>query len=109
VSYKRQYCHGFTGGLNYTLGLGNSGNLILQPQLVHSATGAISFSPNQSALDNLINNAGFRRITIKGFAVWDLPKVPGINNKALDYVVNGWQISTAYTPGNGAPYDVGYS
>ncbi len=108
ASYKRQYRNGFSGGFNYTLGLRNSGNMLSPPIVTHSSSGAISFSPVYSQDNNVINNVGFRRNTLKGFAVWELPKVNKLP-QAAGYVVNGWQLSVVYTGGTGAPYDVTYT
>jgi hypothetical protein len=93
---------------NYTLGLRNSGNMLTPPILQHSSTGAISSSSVYTANSNVIDNVGFRRNTLKGYAVWELPLVNDIPTTAK-YVVNGWQLSAVYTGGNGAPYDVTYS
>ena len=108
ASYKRQYRRGLSGGLNYTLGLRNTGNMIQQPILQHSSTGAVSFSPVYDQNSSAINNVGFRRHTLKGFLVWELPKTKSLG-KAGDYLVNGWQLSAVYTGGSGAPYDVTYT
>jgi len=106
-SYKHQYRHGLSAGFNYTLGLGNSGNMLSQQIFVHNGS-AIALSPQQSMNDSLINNIGFRRNTLKGYAVWDLPKVSSLP-KIAGAVLNGWQLSVVYTGGTGAPYDVTYS
>ena len=56
----------------------------------------------------MINNVGFRRHTLKGFLVWELPKTTSLG-KTGNYLVNGWQLSAVYTGGSGAPYDVTYT
>jgi len=108
ASYKRQYRKGLTAGFNYTLGLRNKGNMLSPPQFVHTSIGAIQLSPNQSQLDDLISNVGVRRNVMKGYVVWELPRVQKLP-QFTQAVVNGWQISTVYTGGNGAPYDVTYA
>ena len=108
ASYKRQYRNGLTAGFNYTLGLKNRGNMLSPPQFVHTSSGAIQFNPNQGSLDNLISNVGFRRNVMKGFLVWEIPKLQRLP-KVAGAVVNGWQVSTVYTGGNGLPYDVTYA
>jgi hypothetical protein len=107
TSYKHQYSHGLSAGFNYTLGLENKGNMLSQQIFVHSGS-TIALSPVQPANDALIDNVGFRRNTLKGYAVWDLPKLHNLP-KAAAYAVNGWQLSVVYTGGTGAPYDVTYS
>jgi len=108
ASYKKQYRNGFSGGFNYTLGIRNTGNMLQQPILVHSATGAVTFSPVYNQNASVINNVGFRRNTLKGYLVYEIPKVNTVP-KAAGYVVNGWQLSAVYTGGNGAPYDATYT
>ena len=111
ASYKRQYRHGISGGFNYALGLRNSGNMLQQPILQHTSTAtgiSESFSPVYAANSSVVNNVGFRRHTLKGYLVYELPKATGLP-KAGDYLVNGWQLSVVYTGGSGAPYDVTYT
>ena len=108
ASYKRQYGHGITAGFNYALGLRNTGNMLSPPILTHSSSGAVSFSPVYTQNNSVIDNVGFRRSTLKGYLVYELPKVTNLP-KAAAYVVNGWQLSTVYTGGTGAPYDVTYT
>jgi len=111
ASYKRNYRNGITAGFNYALGLRNTGNLLQQPIVQHTATStgiSESFSPVYTANASVINNAGLRRHTLKGYLVWAFPKVTTLG-KAADYAVNGWQLSTVYTGGSGAQYDVGFS
>ncbi len=108
ASYKREYRHGITAGFNYALGLRNSGNMLSPPILTHSSTGAVSFSPVYDQNNRVIDNVGFRRHTLKGYLVWELPHahtLPKIGAAA----VNGWQLSAVYTGGTGAPYDVTYN
>ncbi|MEP6716217.1 MAG: carboxypeptidase regulatory-like domain-containing protein [Terriglobia bacterium] len=108
ASYRRQYRNGISGGFNYTLGLRNTGNMLTQPILTHTSSGAVSFSPVYSQNENVINNVGFRRHTLKGFLVYELPKAHNLP-KIAAAAVNGWQVSVVYTGGSGAPYDVTYN
>ena len=108
ASYKRQYRNGISGGFNYTLGLRNSGNMLAPPILTHDANGAVSFSPTYSQNNRVIDNVGYRRNTLKGYLVYELPKADNIP-KFAGAIVNGWQLSVVYTGGTGAPYDVTYT
>jgi hypothetical protein len=82
--------------------------MLTPPILTHSAGGAVSFSPVYNQNSDVINNVGFRRHTLKGYLVWELPKAHNAP-KLVGAVVNGWQASVVYTGGNGAPYDVTYT
>ncbi len=108
ASYKRQYRNGISGGFNYALGLRNSGNMIQQPIMQHDSNGAVSFSPVYTANSSVINNVGFRRHTVKGFLVYEVPEVKGLP-KAAGFLVNGYQLSVVYTGGTGSIFDTTYT
>ncbi len=108
ASYKRQYRNGISGGFNYTLGFKNSGNMIQQPIMQHDSNGALSFSQAYADNARVVNNVGFRRHTLKGYLVYEIPRVKSLP-RAADYMVNGWQLSTVYTGGTGGNFDATYT
>jgi hypothetical protein len=110
-SFNRRFRNGFSLGLNYTLGLSNTGNAGNPVRLDHSADGSYSIRADQAEQDELLKDLGLQRHIIKGNMVWDLPKMsPGSGaQRILAAIVNDWQLSGILTAGTGAPYSVGFS
>jgi len=111
TSFNRRFRNGFSAGLNYTLGLSNTGTAGNPVRLDHHADGTYSIRADQAEQDELLKDLGLQRHTIKGNMVWDLPKVSsgGGARKVLAAVLNDWQLSGILTAGTGAPYSVGFS
>ena len=111
VAYNRRFRNGWQAGLNWTLGIRNTGDIASVVHLQHNADGTITDAPDQAALDKLLSNAGIRRHLIKGNFVWSLPQMSGSNGaaKVLEAVVNGWQLSGVFTGGSGSQYDATFS
>ena len=111
VAYNRRFRNGWQAGLNWTLGIRNTGDIASVVHLQHNADGTITDAPDQAALDELLSNAGVRRHLIKGNFVWNLPQMSGSNGaaKMLEAVANGWQLSGVFTGGTGAQYDATFS
>jgi hypothetical protein len=111
TSFNRRFRNGWQGGLNWTLSLRHKGNTQSPRHLQHNADGTIGLRPEQDAVDEVLSNVGLRRHLIKGNFVWDLPNVNASSRagRVLAAVANGWQVSTVFTGGSGAPYDVTYA
>jgi hypothetical protein len=111
ASFNRRFRNGVQFGLNYTLGLSDTGNTGLDLRLQHAADGSYSVRPDQAEYEALNRNAGLRRHLIKGSAVWDLPNLnsDGGGSRVLAAIVNDWQLSGVLSAGSGAPYNLGYS
>jgi hypothetical protein len=109
-SFNRRFRNGFSLGLNYTLGLSNSGTAGSPVRLDHHADGSYSIRADQADQDELLKDLGLQRHIIKGNLVWDLPKMStgsGARN-VLAAIVNDWQLSGIFTGGSGARYDITY-
>jgi hypothetical protein len=100
VSMNRRYQNGLAFGTNYNLGLSFKGNTGLQLRLQHAADGTILVRPDQEQYEKLLENLALQRHVIKGFAVWDLPKVPSNFGKVGAWLLNDWQISGVLTAGS---------
>ncbi len=100
-----------SGGLNYTLGLSNTGTAGNPVRLQHNADGSYVIRPDQAEADELLKDLGLQRHIIKGNMVWDLPDMSGGGGarSVIAAVVNDWQLSGILTAGTGAPYSVGFS
>ena len=111
MSFNRRFRNGWQGGLNWTVGFRNKGNIVSPLHLQHNADGTIGLRPEQEEVDEILSNAGVRRHVIKGSFVWDLPNFEAGTGatKVLAAVVNGWQVSGVFTGGSGAQYDATYS
>jgi Carboxypeptidase regulatory-like domain/TonB-dependent Receptor Plug Domain len=110
TSYNRRFRGGWQGGLNWTLGIRNRGNLQSQPRLEHLADGSFRDRGDQEQIDDLLSNVGVRRHVVKGHFVWDLPDVDRSTGawKGISMIANDWQVSGVFTGGSGAPYDAVY-
>ena len=110
TSFNRRFRNGLQMGLNYTLGLSYTGNVITPLRLDHAADGSFSIRADQAEQDELLKHMPLRRHTWKGSFVWDMPDLEGTGAKrALSYVVNDWQLSGIVTAGSPLPYDISYS
>ena len=108
TSVNRRFRNGFSLGLNYTLGLSNTGDAGNPVRLEHHSDGSFSIRADQATQDELMKDLGLQRHIIKGNMVWDLPKMStgsGARN-VLAAIVNDWQLSGILTAGTGAPYSV---
>jgi hypothetical protein len=111
TSFNRRFRNGVSFGLNYTLGLSNTGTAGNPVRLDHHPDGTYSIRGDQAAQDQLLKDQGLQRHTIKGNMVWDLPDLPrdGSARRVVAALVNDWQLSGILTAGTGAPYTVGFS
>ena len=75
TSFNRRFRNGLSGGLNYTLGLSNTGTAGNPVRLQHAADGSYVIRPDQAEADELLKDLGLQRHIIKGNLVWDLPDV----------------------------------
>jgi hypothetical protein len=111
ASFNRRFRSGVQFGVNYTLGISQTGNLGLQKRLVHAPDGSYSLSPDQTAYEKLNEDTGLRRHVLRANAVWDLPDVHAEQGamRAVGYLANDWQLSAIFEAGSGGPYDIGFS
>jgi hypothetical protein len=112
TSFNRRFRNGLSGGLNYTLGLSNTGTAGNPVRLQHNvADGSYVIRADQAESDELLKDLGLQRHIIKGNMVWDLPDLSGGGGarRVIAAVVNDWQLSGILTAGTGAPYSVGFS
>ena len=111
TSLNRRFRNGVSLGLNYTLGLSNTGTAGNPVRLDHHADGTYDIRQDQAAQDELLKDQGLQRHIIKGNMVLDFPDVSatGGARSVLAAVVNDWQLSGILTAGTGAPYSIGFS
>lgn len=110
ASFNRRFRNGLQFGLNYTLGLSYTGNVITPLRLQHAPDGSFSFRADQAEQDELLKQMPLRRHTLKGSFVWDMPDLERTGGlRALSYVTNDWQLSGIITAGSQLPYDITYS
>jgi hypothetical protein len=109
TSFSRRFAKGFSGQLNYTLGLSQHANA--GARLEHDANGNVRLRADQDQANDLLGQADLRRHVFKGNFVWDLPDLKSSNVvlKNVGLVVNDWQLSGVFTGGSGARYSIGYS
>jgi hypothetical protein len=110
VAFSRRFSRGVAYGVNYVLGLADTGNLGLLQRLEHHSDGSFDVRADQAEYEKLNDNVGNRRHTLKANFVWDLPDLP-IGKSAMGIVamiVNDWQLSGVFTAGSAAPYDVSF-
>ena len=111
MSFNRRFRNGLSGGLNYTLGLSNTGTAGAPVRLQHNADGSYGIRPDQAEADELLKDLGLQRHIIKGNVVYDFPDMAygdGLR-RVVAAVVNDWQLSGILTAGSGAPYSIGFS
>ena len=70
---NRRFRAGVQFGVNYTLGLSNTGNTGLQQRLEHAPDGTISMRADQQAYEELNKTLSFDRHLLKANFVWDFP------------------------------------
>jgi hypothetical protein len=110
MSLNRRFRNGLQFGVNYTLGLSYTGNVITPLRLEHAPDGSFAFRADQSEQDELLKQMPLRRHTWKGSFVWDMPDLEGQGvTRVLSYLTNDWQLSGIITAGSLAPYDISYS
>jgi hypothetical protein len=110
TSLNRRFRNGLQFGLNYTLGMSYTGNVITPLRLQHAADGSVSFRPDQADADKALKQMPLRRHTWKGSVVWDMPDLEKTGFKrGLALVTNDWQLSAILTAGSPLPYDISYS
>jgi hypothetical protein len=110
TSFNRRFRNGLQFGLNYTLGLSYTGDVVTPLRLQHAADGSFSIRADQAEQDELMKQMPLRRHTIKGSFVWDMPDLDRSGGlKALSYVTNDWQLSGIFTAGSQLPYEITYS
>ena len=115
TSFNRRFRDGIQLGVNYTLGMSYTGNVIPTAQgtavrLQHAADGSFSIRDDQDQYEELMENQGLRRHVLKASFVWDLPDVSTSNRwNVVGMVANDWQLSGIFTAGSGAPYHITYA
>ena len=111
TSFNRRFRDGVSFGLNYTLGLANTGTAGNPVRLQHNADGSYVIRGDQAQADEVLKDQGLQRHTIKGNVVWDFPDVSasGGARNVIAAIANDWQLSGILTAGTGAPYSVGFS
>jgi hypothetical protein len=112
TAYQRRFQHGFSAGVNWTLGLSLKGNTGLQQRLQHAADGSISLRADQAEYEKLNENLNLQRHVVKANAVWDMPDMSlasGGAKKVVAHIVNDWQLSGVFTGNSGGRYDLGFS
>ena len=106
LSLNRRYRDGFAFGANFTRGLSFKGNTGLQKRLVHAADGSVTVRADQADYEKLNENLDLRPNIFKANALWDLP---GVESRALGWVLNNWQVSGVLTMGSGTAYDLNFN
>jgi hypothetical protein len=112
MSLNRRFRNGFSFGANYTWGISFTGNTGLQKRLQHAADGTFSVRDDQAAYEDLNKNLDRRPHYLKANAVWELPNVRVSGSgvaRAIDHMINGWQIAGVLTAGSGTTYDLSYN
>jgi len=111
TSFNRRFRDGVSFGMNYTLGLANTGTAGNPVRLQHNTDGSYVIRDDQAEADEVLKDQGLQRHTIKGNVVWDLPDVPtgSASRNVIAAIANDWQLSGILTAGTGAPYSVGFS
>jgi hypothetical protein len=111
TSFNRRFRDGVSFGLNYTLGLANTGTAGNPVRLQHSADGSYVIRDDQAEADDILKDQGLQRHIIKGNVVWDFPNVTGGSTarNVIGAVANDWQLSGILTAGTGSPYSVVFS
>src|SRR5690606_25772715 len=106
----RRFRNGFSGSLNYTLSLSDTGTWLVPIRLEHAADGSYSVRSDQGEFNELMKNQALQRHIVRANFVWDLPDLHGQStaSRIVGMIVNDWQLSTVFTGGSGARYDVTY-
>jgi hypothetical protein len=110
-SLNRRFRNGVSFGVNYTLGLSNTGNAGNPVRLQHNPDGSYVMRADQAEADEVLKDLGLQRHIIKGNMVWDLPDVATGSGarRVVAALANDWQLSGILTAGTGAPYSIGFS
>jgi len=109
ASLNRRFRNGYSFGLNYTYGISYKGNLGLQWRLQHNTDGSFQFRDDQDDYEKLNETLDARPHTIKGNAVWALPRVPQSFGNIAGAILNDWRVAGVWTAGSGAAYDLNFS
>ena len=111
ASLNRRFRNGLQFGVNYTLGLSYTGTTITPLRLQHAADGSFSIRADQADQDQLLNNMGLQKHTVKASFVWDMPDLAqtGGLKTAVALLANDWQLSGILTAGSPVPYDMSYA
>jgi len=109
-SLTRRFRNGFSGTLNYTLSLSDTGTWQVPVRLDHAADGSFSVRADQAAFNDLMKDQGLQRHIVRANFVWDLPdlRATGTAGRILGAIVNDWQLSTVFTGGSGPTFDATY-
>ena len=79
------------------------GNLGLQWRLQHNPDGSFQFRDDQDEYEKLNETLDVRPHTIKGNAVWALPKVPQSFGNVAGAILNDWRWPACGPPGQARP------
>jgi hypothetical protein len=113
TAYQRRFQHGFSAGINWTLGLSLKGNTGLNKRLQHAADGTISLRADQAEYEKKNEMLNLQRHVVKANAVWDLPDFQtgsgSTGRKVLGYIANDWQLAGVWTGVSGNRYDLNFS
>jgi hypothetical protein len=106
LSLNRRFTHGFSVGLNDTIGLDSGGNSA--PRLQHNPDGSYQLRSDQAEADKLLLAKPLRH-TIKGNFVWDLPDLRASDGpmRVVGLVISDWQVSGIVSAASGPSYTVG--
>lgn len=109
-SLTRRFRNGFSGSVNYTLSLSDTGTWQVPVRLQHAADGSYSVRADQAEFNELMKDQGLQRHVVRANFVWDLPDLrgAGTTSRVLGAILNDWQLSTVFTGGSGPTYDVTY-
>src|SRR6185436_19417495 len=90
TSFNRRFRDGVSFGLNYTIGLANTGTAGNPVRLQHAADGSYVIRADQAEADEVLKDQGLQRHTIKGNVVWDFPNMSadGATRHVIAAVVN---------------------
>ncbi|MEO8071084.1 MAG: hypothetical protein ABI652_06755, partial [Acidobacteriota bacterium] len=108
TSLNRRFSNGLQFTVNYTL---SKNKELGGTQRVDSANGTFALrSDNEQANYQLSGND--RRHVLRTNFVWDLPDMSTAGSaphRIIAHAVNGWQLSSVFTAGSGAPYTPNFS
>jgi hypothetical protein len=107
LSLNRRFANGFQFGFSDTWVLSDVG--MVPPRYDHGPDGQVVLRADQDEAQELLGNQNSPTHSFKATAVWQLPRIPSNDNKAIKailLVVNDWQLSGIWLGTSGTAYTV---
>jgi hypothetical protein len=107
LSVNRRFMNGLQFGFSDTWVLSDIGSV--PPRYDHGPDGQVVLRADQDEAQELLGNQNSPTHSFKATAVWQLPRIPSSDNKALQailLVVNDWQLSGIWLGTSGTAYTV---